>query len=107
MLEMKETMTNNNNFSSISTSSRSLHVQVARSIARRILSGELPQGSIVPNEMTLCSQFGVSRTRTKRSNQTINLKRTFRVSPQNWHKSSESSLLEFLRPPDDRMDGWS
>lgn len=49
-------------FNSISDSKRSLHVQVAREIARGILSGDLPQGSIIPGEMDLCEQFGVSRT---------------------------------------------
>ena len=34
-------------FNSISGSKRSLHVQVAREIARGILSGDLPQGSII------------------------------------------------------------
>ncbi|GLT15277.1 FadR/GntR family transcriptional regulator [Vibrio algivorus] len=51
-----------NEFNSISGSKRSLHVQVAREIARGILSGKLPQGSIIPGEMALCEQFGVSRT---------------------------------------------
>lgn len=49
-------------FNSISGSKRSLHVQVAREIARGILSGNLPQGSIIPGEMALCEQFGISRT---------------------------------------------
>lgn len=49
-------------FNSISGSNRSLHVQVAREIARGILSGDLPQGSIIPGEMALCEQFGISRT---------------------------------------------
>ncbi|MGF1765527.1 FadR/GntR family transcriptional regulator [Aliivibrio kagoshimensis] len=49
-------------FNSISGSKRSLHVQVAREIARGILSGDLPQGSIIPGEMSLCEQFGISRT---------------------------------------------
>mgnify|MGYP001770908825 CR=1 FL=1 len=49
-------------FHSISGSKRSLHVQVAREIARSILSGKIPQGSILPGEMSLCEQFGISRT---------------------------------------------
>lgn len=47
-------------FSSITGSKRSIHVQVAREIARGILSGELPEGSIIPGEMALCEQFGIS-----------------------------------------------
>jgi DNA-binding FadR family transcriptional regulator len=49
-------------FNYISGSKRSLHVQVAREIARSILSGDLQQGSIIPGEMALCEQFGISRT---------------------------------------------
>ncbi|MDR9829825.1 FadR/GntR family transcriptional regulator [Vibrio sp. FNV 38] len=51
-----------NAFNSISGSKRSLHVQVAREIARGILSGALPENSILPGEMALCEQFGISRT---------------------------------------------
>lgn len=49
-------------FVQIAGSKRSLHVQVAREIARKVLSDELPQGSIIPGEMELCEQFAVSRT---------------------------------------------
>ncbi|WP_427976656.1 FadR/GntR family transcriptional regulator [Agarivorans sp.] len=51
-----------NQFAMIEGASRSLHLQVAREIAKRILSGALPQNSIIPSEMELCEQFGVSRT---------------------------------------------
>ena len=49
-------------FAQIAGATRSLHVQVAREIARKVISNELPQGSIIPGEMELCEQFGVSRT---------------------------------------------
>lgn len=49
-------------FNNVSTSMSKLHVQVARKIARGILSGDLVQGSKIPNEQTLCEQFSVSRT---------------------------------------------
>lgn len=49
-------------FTTVSGSMSKLHVQVARKIARGILSGELAQGSKIPNEQTLCDQFSVSRT---------------------------------------------
>jgi len=42
--------------------SGSLHVQVAREVARSILSGDLPQDSKIPNEKSLCEQFSISRT---------------------------------------------
>ncbi|GAB1620348.1 FCD domain-containing protein [Agarivorans sp. B2Z047] len=51
-----------NEFAMIEGASRSLHLQVAREIAKSILSGALPQDSIIPSEMELCEQFGVSRT---------------------------------------------
>lgn len=51
-----------NSFLQIAGSKRSLHVQVAREVARKILSGELAQDEIIPSEMTLCEQFNVSRT---------------------------------------------
>jgi GntR family transcriptional regulator len=38
-----------------------LPIQIARAIAERIRSGELPPGSKVPSEPTLAAQFGVSR----------------------------------------------
>lgn len=51
-----------NGFIQISGASRSLHVQVAREIARKILANELQQNQIIPNEKVLCTQFDVSRT---------------------------------------------
>jgi len=51
-----------NPFIQIAGSKRSLHVQVAREIARKILSGEAAQNEIIPSEMVLCEQFSVSRT---------------------------------------------
>lgn len=51
-----------NPFIQIAGSKRSLHVQVAREIARKILSGEAAQNEIIPSEMVLCQQFSVSRT---------------------------------------------
>lgn len=108
MLEMKDTMTNNNNFSSISTSSRSLHVQVARSIARRILSGELAQGSIVPNEMTLCSQFGVSRTALREAIKLLTSKGLLESRPKIGTKVVNRAYWNFLDPQMiEWMDGLS
>jgi len=52
----------NNSFLQIAGSKRSLHVQVAREVARKILSGNLAEGEIIPSEMKLCEQFSISRT---------------------------------------------
>ncbi|MCX2780279.1 FadR family transcriptional regulator [Microbulbifer thermotolerans] len=49
-------------FQAIAESNRNLNIQIAREIAQKILSGTLAQGSIIPGEVYLCSQFGVSRT---------------------------------------------
>ncbi|WP_406828290.1 FadR/GntR family transcriptional regulator [Microbulbifer sp. ARAS458-1] len=49
-------------FQLITETSRSLNIQIAREIAQKILSGDLPQGEIIPGEVYLCTQFGVSRT---------------------------------------------
>ncbi len=49
-------------FKAIAGANRNLNLQVAREIAVKILSGELKEGSIIPGEIKLCEQFGVSRT---------------------------------------------
>lgn len=49
-------------FQAIAGANRNLNLQVARAIAVKILSGELKEGSIIPGEISLCEQFGVSRT---------------------------------------------
>ncbi len=49
-------------YSVLTTAPISLHVQIARQIARRILSGDLPQESKLPNEKKLCEQLSISRT---------------------------------------------
>lgn len=41
-------------FSLVEDSSRRIHVQVARQIARKVLSGELEQGQKLPCETELC-----------------------------------------------------
>ena len=41
---------------------RGLSMQVAGTVASKILSGELPENSIIPSEQELCEQMGISRT---------------------------------------------
>lgn len=43
-------------------SKRNLHNQVAHELGLRIVSGIYPQGSVLPNEHTLSTEFNVSRT---------------------------------------------
>lgn len=97
-----------NNFALISTSTRSLHIQVARSIARRILSGELPQGSIAPNEMTLCEQFGVSRTALREAMKLLTSKGLLESRPKIGTKIVTRDRWNFLDPQlIEWMDGLS
>jgi DNA-binding FadR family transcriptional regulator len=49
-------------FNNIGKSRKNLNIQVAKEIATRILSGEIPEGEILPSEKILCVQMGVSRT---------------------------------------------
>lgn len=98
----------NKSFSNISSSSRSLHVQVARNIARRILSGELPQGSIVPNEMALCEQFGVSRTALREAIKLLTSKGLLESRPKIGTKVIKRAYWNFLDPQlIEWMDGLS
>lgn len=85
-------------FSTISGSSRSLHVQVARTIARRILSGDLPQGSKIPNEMALCEQFGISRTALREAVKLLSSKGLLRSKPKIGTTVIEKTNWNFLDP---------
>ncbi|RKF18097.1 FadR family transcriptional regulator [Alginatibacterium sediminis] len=69
-------------FKSIEGSSRSLHLQVARAIARKILSGDLPEDGIIPSEMDLCEQFGVSRTALREAIKLLNSKGLLESKPK-------------------------
>lgn len=54
-------------FSLLGNSNHKIHVQVARQISRKILSGELSQNEKLPSEIELCKLFGVSRTALRES----------------------------------------
>lgn len=91
-------------FSTISGSARNLHLQVARTIARGILSGDLPQGSKIPNEMNLCEQFGISRTALREAVKLLSSKGLLRSKPKigttvtdktNWN-FLDAQLLEWI-----------
>jgi DNA-binding FadR family transcriptional regulator len=93
-----------NGFNLIAGASRSLHLQVARSIARGILSGELSQGQIIPGEMELCEQFGVSRTALREAIKLLNSKGLLESRPkigtrvrdrEHWN-FLDSQLLEWM-----------
>ncbi|CAM3125067.1 FadR/GntR family transcriptional regulator [Vibrio rarus] len=85
-------------FNSIAGSKRSLHVQVAREIARGILSGELAQGSILPGEMTLCEQFGISRTALREAVKLLTSKGLLASRPKVGTKVVDRAYWNFLDP---------
>ena len=88
----------NGTFNSISGSKRSLHVQVARKIARRILSGELPQDSIIPGEIVLCEQFGISRTALREAVKLLTSKGLLESRPKIGTRVVEREYWNFLDP---------
>ncbi|GAB2648153.1 FadR/GntR family transcriptional regulator [Vibrio panuliri] len=85
-------------FLSISGSKRSLHVQVAREIARGILSGKLPQGSILPGEMSLCEQFGISRTALREAVKLLTSKGLLESRPKVGTRVINRAYWNFLDP---------
>lgn len=93
-----------NSFLQISGSKRSLHVQVAREVARKILSGELAQNEIIPSEMTLCQQFNISRTALREAIKLLTSKGLLESKPKvgtrvksrdNWN-FLDSQLLDWV-----------
>lgn len=85
-------------FNSIAGSKRSLHVQVAREIARGILSGELAEGSILPGEMALCEQFGISRTALREAVKLLTSKGLLESRPKVGTKVVDRAYWNFLDP---------
>ncbi|HDM8211948.1 TPA: FadR family transcriptional regulator [Vibrio harveyi] len=96
-------------FSLVEDSHRKIHVQVARQIARKILSGELNQNERLPNEMELCDAFGVSRTALRESTKLLSAKGLIESKPKvgttvrarnNWH-FLDPQLLEWIQDLED------
>lgn len=88
----------NNAFLQISRSTRSLHVQVARSIARKILSAELAQDEIIPSEMALCEQFNVSRTALREAVKLLTSKGLLESKPKVGTRVTSSDHWNYLDP---------
>lgn len=93
-----------NSFVQIAGSKRSLHVQVACEVARKILSGELAQNEIIPSEMTLCEQFNISRTALREAIKLLTSKGLLESKPKvgtrvksrdNWN-FLDSQLLDWV-----------
>lgn len=87
-----------NAFNPISGSKRSLHVQVAREIARGILSGNIPEGSLLPGEMVLCEQFGISRTALREAVKLLTSKGLLESRPKVGTRIVSRSYWNFLDP---------
>lgn len=96
-------------FSQLEVSSKRIHVQVARQIARKILSGQLKENEKLPNEMELCKQFGVSRTAIRESTKLISAKGLIESKPKigtlvlprcEWH-FLDPQLLEWIQDLED------
>lgn len=93
-----------NGFLQIAGASRSLHVQVAREMARKILSAELDQNEIIPSEKSLCEQFDVSRTALREAIKLLTSKGLLESKPKvgtrvrsrdNWN-FLDSQLLDWV-----------
>ncbi|CAM4347319.1 FadR/GntR family transcriptional regulator [Vibrio astriarenae] len=91
-------------FSLVENSSRKIHVQVARQIARQILSGKLSESEKLPNEVELCEAFGVSRTALRESTKLLSAKGLIESRPKvgttvrprgQWH-FLDPQLLEWI-----------
>ncbi len=95
-------------FMEISGARRSLHVQVAQIIARKILSNELAEGETIPCEMELCEQFNVSRTALREAVKLLTSKGLLvsrpkigtKVQPRSQWNFLDAQLLEWMDPND-------
>ncbi|USD67312.1 FadR/GntR family transcriptional regulator [Vibrio sp. SCSIO 43136] len=85
-------------FSLVADSSRKIHVQVARQMARKILSGEIKQGEKLPSEVELCELFGVSRTALRESTKLLNAKGLIESKPKVGTRVRPRSAWHFLDP---------
>lgn len=86
-----------------------LNVYIAQQIATQIISGNLPVGSKLPNELELCKTFGVSRTALRESIKLLASKGlisskpkvgTFILPRKSWH-FLDRQLLEWLKDNED------
>ncbi|PKF63784.1 GntR family transcriptional regulator [Psychromonas sp. psych-6C06] len=88
----------NNPFSQITSGSRSLHVQIARDIARKILSAEIQQGELIASEVILCQQFNVSRTALREAIKLLTSKGLLESKPKVGTRITNRDRWNFLDP---------
>lgn len=96
-------------FAQVEAASRKVHVQVARDVARKILSGEIEPGQKLPSEVMLCEMFGVSRTALRESTKLLTAKGLIDSKPkvgttvcerEHWH-FLDPQLLEWIQGLED------
>ena len=77
---------------------RGLNTHIARDIARKILSGELASGDILPSEIELGEQFGVSRTALREALKLLTSKGLLESRPKIGTRVKERSQWNMLDP---------
>ncbi|GAB2954763.1 FadR/GntR family transcriptional regulator [Hafnia psychrotolerans] len=77
---------------------RGLNTHIARDIARKILSGELQPGVILPSEMDLGEQFGVSRTALREALKLLSSKGLLESRPKVGTRVRARPLWNMLDP---------
>ncbi|GAD90288.1 putative GntR family transcriptional regulator [Vibrio halioticoli NBRC 102217] len=85
-------------FALVENSDRRIHVQVARQIARKILSGELKENQKIPCETELCEAFGVSRTALRESTKLLSAKGLIQSKPKVGTRICPRGEWHFLDP---------
>ncbi len=77
---------------------RGLNTHIARDIARKILSGELASGAILPSEIELGEQFGVSRTALREALKLLTSKGLLESRPKIGTRVKERPQWNMLDP---------
>lgn len=85
-------------FSYVENSSRKIHVQVARQISRKILSGSLKPHDKLPSEIELCEVLGVSRTALREATKLLSSKGLIESKPKVGTTVRERCHWHFLDP---------
>ncbi|MGR5488637.1 FadR/GntR family transcriptional regulator, partial [Vibrio alfacsensis] len=85
-------------FHTVADSSRRIHVQVAKEIASKILTGELEEGEKLPSELELCEKFGISRTALRESTKLLSAKGLIESKPKVGTNVTARHHWHFLDP---------
>lgn len=76
---------------------KNLSYVLAEKLAQRILKGEYAPGTILPGEIELGEQFGVSRTAVREAVKTANSKRHGVAPSSYWYAGYAAGKLELPR----------